>query len=160
MYVHYSLPLPLAIHFSVVDLHCWTLTQGPCISPSHTHSAMYNTSVLHIKYISDKQRAPVKYWAHFSCTLCWPESYLPCFCFHRTIPKCLELLPDTSDIAFDLAVFLLLQAWHESNIPVFFYIWNQLYFKALMSSGQLCIISSEIYLLNRCETDFLFHCSV
>ena len=128
----------------------------PCALPPP--STKYTTRALHI--VSDKQHAPVKYSVHFSCTLCWPESYLPRFCFHRTIPKCLELLPDMSDIAFDLAVFLLLQAWHESNIPVLFYIWNQLYFKALMSSGQLYITSSEIYLLNRCETDLLFHYSV
>lgn len=80
--------------------------------------------------------------------------------FQQSHPKCLEPLPVISDAAFDLAVFWLLQVWHESNIPVFFYIWNQLYFKALMSSGQLYIISSEIYLLNRCETDLVFHYSV
>lgn len=87
----------------------------------------------------------MKYWAHFSCTLSWPERYLPCYCFHRTIPKGVELLPDISDTTFDLAVFLLLQAWHESNVPVFFYIWK-LWCQQdnFISSSVKCICSTDV----------------
>lgn len=159
--MHHTLPLPLPIHFCL----CSSWVSWPCTArPWHKaffSPARYKTRAFHTKagfrWTTCSGEVLI---TSFLYTLCWPKSYLPCYCFPRTIPKCLELLPDISDIAFDLAVFLLLQAWHESNIPVLFYIWNELYFKALMSSGQLYIISSEIYLLNRCETDLLFHYSV
>lgn len=86
-YVRYTLPFPLAIQFSVMVLHCQTWHWGQLFLPL-THSGIYNTKVLHTKYVW--KNPLVKNWAHFSCTLSWPESYLPCYCLHRTIPKCLE----------------------------------------------------------------------
>lgn len=161
MYLHYTLPFPLAIHFSVMTLHCQTLTQGPSISHTHTHSAIYNMRALHIKYISDKQHAPVKYWAHFSCTLflAWKLSSMLLF------------LQNHSQMPWTLTWYFWYHLWSccvstspsmtwKQHSCTLLHLLYQLYFKALMSSGQLYIISSELYLLNRCETDLLFHYSV